>query len=49
MSQDDDLEILELAARLQLQDIEEWGASQKGKGRVGGRREWLRCCPRLIH
>ncbi|KAF8603831.1 hypothetical protein BDV93DRAFT_441617 [Ceratobasidium sp. AG-I] len=38
MSQDDDFEILlELTAQLQLQDIEEWRAAQKGKGRVGGR------------
>lgn len=40
MNQDDDFEILlGLTAQLQLQDIEEWRASQKGKGRVGGRRE----------
>ncbi|KAG9084809.1 hypothetical protein FS749_004937 [Ceratobasidium sp. UAMH 11750] len=36
MSLDDDFEtLLELTARLQLQDIEEWRASQKGKGRPG--------------
>jgi hypothetical protein len=37
MSHDDDFDILlELTASLQLQDIEEWRASQKGKSRVGG-------------
>ncbi|KAG8734439.1 hypothetical protein FRC12_018528 [Ceratobasidium sp. 428] len=36
MSQNDDPDaILELAARLQLQDIDEWRAAQKGKGRAG--------------
>ncbi|KAG8682619.1 hypothetical protein FRC09_016647 [Ceratobasidium sp. 395] len=36
MNQDADFEVLlELTAQLQLQDIEEWRASQKGKGRVG--------------
>ncbi|KAG9084340.1 hypothetical protein FRC06_004118 [Ceratobasidium sp. 370] len=36
MSLDDDFEtILELTAQLQLQDIEEWKVSQKGKGRPG--------------
>ncbi|KAG8744612.1 hypothetical protein FRC10_009837 [Ceratobasidium sp. 414] len=36
MSLDNDFEtLLELNAQLQLQDIEEWRASQRGKGRPG--------------
>jgi hypothetical protein len=40
MNQDEDFEVLlELTARFQLEDIQEWKASQKGKGRTGSRRE----------